>query len=112
MKFITLEWKEGQVSVAIGIYTGQREEESWHGISIRRKGEGEREIDANNEERKKERPNERSQKQGWGGGWVVGGRERHLEARRAEAAAGWAETVQGSRWQAVWADCPAELAEG
>ena len=37
MKFITLEWKEGQVSVAIGIYTG--EGESWHGISIRERGD-------------------------------------------------------------------------
>ena len=44
VKFITLkERREGQVSVAIGIYTGERasegERESWHGISIREKGE-------------------------------------------------------------------------
>ena len=42
----------------------------------------------------------------------VWGISNHCKTARRATAAGWAETLQGSRWQAVWADCPAELAEG
>ena len=51
--YVRVEEREGQVSVAIGIYTG--EGESWHGISIRERGDPREEGTTKKERSKKPR---------------------------------------------------------
>ena len=51
------------MSVAVAIYTGERERGSWHGISIREKGDGE---NGRKEERTEEETIAKTGREEWG----------------------------------------------